>query len=43
MLEGRKSNAAAEVSLDGLEVMIVVGGWDYKGKELDSVRIYNPD
>ena len=41
MLEGRKGHAAAAVSLNGLEVVIVAGGWGFKGKELDSVHMYN--
>ena len=41
MMEGRKGHAAAAVSLDNLEVMIVAGGWGFKGKELDSVHLYN--
>ena len=41
MLEGRKGHAAAAVSLDDLDLVIVAGGWGDKGKELDSVHMYN--
>jgi hypothetical protein len=39
MLEGRKGHATAAVKVGGVEVVVVAGGWDCNGQELDSVHM----
>ena len=43
MLESRKGHASAAINVGKVEVVVVAGGWDYKGDEMDSVHMYKPD
>jgi hypothetical protein len=43
MLERRKGHASAAINVGKSEVVVVAGGWDYKGDEMDTVHMYNLD
>ena len=43
MLESRKGHASAAINVGKVEVVVVAGGWDYKGDEMDSVHMYSAD
>ena len=41
MLEGRTGHGSSQVRLDGVEVVVVAGGWGATFQELSSVEMYN--
>ena len=43
MPEGRKGHAAAAITVGKTELVVVAGGWNKKGQELDSVNRYHSD
>ena len=42
LLEGRKGHASVALMVDGLEVVLVAGGWDNNGQELATMNLYYP-